>query len=151
VGFFLRVFLTGYLHRPGSQADAVCGWAIMAKAVTNLTLTKPKKKRRTCVTPPQNVTVAYLTYNVREEAMFTNAFDAVNAGDVSSFAHLLLCPLTPTCERAHTRHLKTMCALSPFVLDVLAAHTACWTALCGPGHTAEHDHAVLRQISHDWR
>ena len=75
----------------------------MAKAFTTLTLTKPKKKSRKCVTPPQNVTVAYLAYNVREEAMFKNGIDAINAGDVSSLAHLLLCPLTPTCAGPHTR------------------------------------------------
>lgn len=77
----------------------------MAKAVTTLTLTKPKKKSRKCVTPPQNVTVAYLAYKLREEAMFKNGIDAINAGDVSvsSLAHLLLCPPDPQRARAHTR------------------------------------------------
>jgi hypothetical protein len=50
---------------------------------STLALAKPKKKGQNCLAPPQNVTVAYLAYKVREEAVFKNAFDAINAGDFS--------------------------------------------------------------------
>ena len=57
------------------------------------TLVKQKKTGRKCFAPPQNVTVAYLAYNLRQEAAFKSALDAVNAGE--SPGHFSLPPFGP--------------------------------------------------------
>jgi hypothetical protein len=50
---------------------------------STLTRAKPKKKGHKCFPPPLNVTVAYLAYNIRDEAVFKSALDAINAGELS--------------------------------------------------------------------
>ena len=48
-----------------------------------LTLLTPEKKVRKCFLSPQNVTIAYLAYNVRHEAVFKSAVDTINARELS--------------------------------------------------------------------
>jgi hypothetical protein len=62
------------------------------------TLVKQKKTGRKCFAPPQNATVAYLAYNLREEAAFKSALDAVNAGE--SPGHFSLPPFGPALPHA---------------------------------------------------
>ena len=66
---------------------------IMATCI-NLTVVKPKTKGQKCRPPPPNVTVAYLAYNPREEAIFRSAFDAINSRELSRFVITLLASLT---------------------------------------------------------
>jgi hypothetical protein len=50
---------------------------------STLTPAKPKKNGHKCFPPPLNVTVAYLAFNTRDEAVFKRALDAINAGALS--------------------------------------------------------------------
>ena len=61
-------------------------------------LVKPKQKGRKCLAPPPNVTVAYLAYNLRQEAAFKSALGAVNAGE-----YLSLPPCGPVLPPTHMR------------------------------------------------
>ena len=72
---------------------------------------KPKQKVRKCLAPPQNVTVAYLANNVRDEAVFKSALDAVNAGEPS--CRLASAPCGPTLPPTHMRALGSLGPLSP--------------------------------------
>ena len=76
---------------------------------STLALAKPKKKGHNSLAPPQNVTVAYLAYKVREEAVFKNAFDAINAGEFSFPCPigLLLVP-EPNQANARARQLEML-------------------------------------------
>jgi hypothetical protein len=80
----------------------------MGKAF-NPPLVKPKQKGRKCLAPPQNVTVAYLAYNLRQEAAFKSALDAVNAGESSW--HLSLPPCGPALPPTHMRLLMSLSPL----------------------------------------
>ena len=67
---------------------------------------KPKQKVRKCLAPPQNVTVAYLAYNARDEAIFKSALDAVNARESPGI-------FTPSLWSALPHACACLCSLSP--------------------------------------
>jgi hypothetical protein len=82
----------------------------MAKRPSNLTLVKPNKKGRKCL-PPQNVTVAYLAYNLRDEGIFKSALDAINAGEMSSRFTLAPVAFPLPCPSTHAGLALGACAL----------------------------------------
>ncbi len=83
-------------------------WGQQLQRPSTHTLVKPKQKARKCLAPPQNVTVAYLAYDARDEAVFKSALDAVNAGEPS--CHLASAPCGPILP---PMHMSALGSLSP--------------------------------------
>ena len=94
----------GQLQRPSTLTlfmNGVKTFFGQLQRPSTLTLVKPKKTGRKCLAPPQNVTVAYLAMNLRQEAAFSSALDAVNAGESSG--HFSLPPCGPALPPTHMR------------------------------------------------